>query len=191
MKLISFFAFLFLFPTLVLANDAPIEVSADDALEWDRANNTVTATGNAVVKQGADTITAPTIQANYIDVAGDLVIQVITAKPNAVLVRPTETLSAQSLQADFDSGVLATVTANSNVVLKTDAETLYSDKAVYDAAKRLIVMTGNVKIEQGDNILLGNRAEFDLNTNISRLSNDGQQGTKGRVRAVFGSGGVE
>lgn len=193
MKYISVLACLFfLSVTSVMANDNPIEVSADDALEWDRANQTVTATGNAVVKQGADTITAPKIQANYTEAMGNLIIQNITAAPNAVLVRPSETLSAKTLRADFDNGVLATVTADKTVVLKTDAETLYSDNAVYDAGKRLIIMTGNVRIEQDNNVLIGNRAEFDLNTNISRLSNDTQNGTTGgRVRAVFGSGGVE
>ncbi len=49
------------------------------------------------------------------------------------------------------------------------------------------IITGNVKITRGQNVLTGERAEVDLNTNISRLFGssieDGQVG--GRVKGVF------
>jgi len=183
-----FFIFLIACPTAAMANDNPIEVVADEALEWDRANQKVTATGNAIVTQGDSNIQAPIITANYSENGNDMTIQSVIAQPNAVLTRPSEVLSANSLRADFDNGILSSVTATENVVLKTANEVLYGDRGVYDAQRRIITVTGNVRIEQDNNVLTGTKAEFDLNTNISRLSND-KTSNDGRVRAVFGGGG--
>lgn len=171
----------------VHANDTPIEVSADNALEWDRANMVFNAKGNALISQGDSAIKATDISAKYLELNDNITIQSITASPNAILTQPDEKLSAEKISADFEKGVLATVTATNNVILTTEKETLHGDKATYDAIKRVIVITGNVKIEQGGNILTGNRAEFDLNTNISKLSNSGTT-NGGRVRAVFKGG---
>ena len=181
----SFFIIcLVLCATQVVAQENPIEVLADKELEWDRNNNSVTATGNAVVRQGNDLITAPKIRAQYLEKNGNMIIKSVIANPNAVLTRPEEKLQSQKLEGVFADGVLNTVTATGDVILTTDGEKLYSDKAVYNAQTRIITMTGNVRIEQQNNVLTGSSAEFNLNTNISRLVNDEQNG--GRVKAVFG-----
>jgi len=188
MKFITFLSLLLiLLCGPVWAADDPIEITADDSLEWDRAQKTVTATGNALITQADSSIAAPSIIADYDDRGDEMMVKNITAAPNAVFKRPSETLTARELKADFNQGVLATVTAMDNVVLKTNTETLYGSLAVYNAQKRTIIVTGDVRIEQDNNILYGSRAEFDLNTNISRLMNDTPQGN-GRVRAVFGGG---
>jgi len=182
------YIFIILFSLLTFnafANDMPIEVTADKALEWDRANMVFTAKGNALISQGGSSINAATIKANYNESDDGINIQSVLAEPNATLKQPTETLTANKINADFKDGVLSTITASGNVVLKTDKETLRGNKATYNAIKRTIIVTGNVRIEQGDNILTGSRAEFNLNTNISKLSNSGAS-NGGRVRAVFG-----
>jgi len=182
------YIFILLFSILslgVMANDTPIEVTADNALEWDRANMVFTAKGNAMISQGNSAINATNITAKYSEIDDEINIQSVVAEPNATLKQPTETLTANKINADFKDGVLSTITATENVILKTDKETLRGNKATYNAIKRTIIVTGNVRIEQGDNILTGSRAEFDLNTNISKLSNSGAS-NGGRVRAVFG-----
>ena len=179
--------FLLFFPVAIAyAQGSPIEVTADEALEWDRANSTVTARGSAVVKQGSDSISAPTIIAKYTESDRGIEIQSVTASPKAVLIQPGQTLTANSVTAAFSSGALSTVTAKGNVVLKTEKETLYGDQADYDALRRVVVITGSVRILQGKNYLSGDRAEFDLNTNVSTLT--GTPGSGGRVRAEFFAG---
>lgn len=183
MKYILIALFLCFFAIPVMAQNAnPIEVTADNALEWDRANQTFTARGNAMITQGQSTLTAPTIQADY-DEGETMTIRQVTAGPNATLKQPTETLTAANLVADFNEGVLSTVTATDNVVLKTDNEILYGNQGIYDAANRLITITGDVRIERGQNILVGNTATFDLNTSLSTMTADPQSG--GRVKATF------
>lgn len=184
------FIFLVLLASPVMANDNPIEVTADTALEWNRAQSTFTAKGNAVITQGDNIIRAENIIANYLDNGDGIVIQNVVATPNAVVKQGADTLTAQSVTANFKDGILHDVIAKGGVVLKNEKETLYGDVANYDAIKRIIIVKGNVKIEQGQNILKGNRAEFNLNTNISTLSASPTQ-DNGRVSAVFYSGAKE
>ncbi len=185
-----FFIFLFVFSNAAMAADAPIEVTADNALEWNRDQKTFIAKGNALISQGESSINAPTITARYNEVDGNIIIDSVIASGNATLKQPNETLSAETVTAQFINGQLGTVEATNNVILKTDKETLMGSKGVYDAIKRVIIITGDVRIEQGDNILTGNRAEFDLNTNISKLSASPKT-NGGRVKAVFQAKGAE
>jgi lipopolysaccharide export system protein LptA len=183
----------FFMPLNLLADDTPIEVTADQALEWNRAQKTFTATGNAMVKQDDTSITAEKIEANYTDTNNQTQITAITATPNPVVVRPNERLTAKNIVAAFKNGQLDTITANNDVVLTTDQETLFGDKAVYNALERTIIVTGDVRIEQGENILTGNKAHFDLKTRISTLTaTDPQNGTTGgRVKATFFAKGAQ
>ena len=168
--------------TAIAQNENAIEVTADNALEWDRANKTFTASGNAMITQGGSSITAPQIVANYNE--GDTItIQNVVAQPDAILKQPNETLTAKTVTAEFNNGMLGTVTATENVVLQTNTETLYGSKAVYNAQERIVTVTGDVRIEQGQNILTGNKAIFDMNTNISTMTASPNSG--GRVRATF------
>lgn len=178
----TFILVLFLAFPVMAQDKTPIEVTADNALEWDRANRTFTASGNAMITQGGSSITAPTITARY-DEGDNIIIRQVTAEPAAVLKQPNETLAAQTVTADFTNGVLDKVTATENVILTTDKETLYGDKAIYNAGERVITVTGNVRIEQGQNLLIGNNATFDLKTNISTMTASEAMG--GRVKATF------
>jgi len=172
----------------VLANENPIEITADQELEWDRANLNFTARGNALVKQGDSSILAPTITAHYADTDQGVLIQSVVAAPNAVLKQINETISANNVTAVFHLGVLNNVSAKGDVVVKTKkGEILYGDIGDYNASSRIVTMTGDVRIEQGKNILTGNRAEFDLNTNISTMTADSNT-NNGRVKAIFYGG---
>jgi lipopolysaccharide export system protein LptA len=118
---------------------------------------------------------------------------------NAKVVRPKDTLSAdrltayfkddarqqpqQSTAASVQGGNLDRLEAEGNVVIKTPTETVYGKKGIYKAASNTAEISGSVKIERGPNILEGERAEVDLNTNVSRLF--GSKGEQGRVRGVF------
>jgi len=182
--LLLFFIVIMGVPSIGLAQQSQIEVAADNALEWDRDAQIFTATGNATISQNGDVLTAPEIMASYSETDGQTVIEKVTAKNNAVFTRANERLTSQTIIADFKGGNLDVITANKNVVLKTDNETLYGDRGVYDAINRVIVITGNVRIEQGQNILTGSRAEMDLNTNISKITASPNQ-NNGRVKAIF------
>lgn len=152
-----FILFLTFFPVIAMAQDTtPIEITADEELEWDRDAMTFIARGNATITQGKTTLTAKTLTAKYFEDNGNTIIETVTATGN----RPT---------------------------IKTDAETLIADKAVAtfsnqkDGGLDKITATGNVHIKRNNNILTGERAEFDVKTNTSTMTSTGT----GRVKAIF------
>lgn len=225
----------------------PIEVTADHALEWNRAETVFVARGNAVAVQGSMTFKSDVIIASYTDTDQGMVVNTIRGKGTSIVetetatgygdaalydldagyaeltgVRPRietetdvitadnkieyyihdnkmvatggvevkspdETLTADKVIAFFKkaadgSNQLDTVHAEGNVVITTATEILYGDKADYNVAGDKAVVTGNVRIEKDKNIITGQRAEFDMKTNISTMTSPGDNG---RVKGIF------
>ncbi len=59
--------------------------------------------------------------------------------------------------------------AYDNVVIETNSELAYSDKALYNEITGICRLFGKVKLKKGDNYLTGEYAEMNLNTGISKL----------------------
>lgn len=114
----------------------------------------------------------------------------LTAYGNAVATRGTDTLKADTLNAFFASSTdgkmaLERITAKNNVIITTARETVYGDNGTYDVRTGKAVLTGKVRILQGENILEGTRADVDLNTGLSKLFAGDNPETEGRVKGVF------
>ena len=56
-----------------------------------------------------------------------------------------------------------------NVSIKTQNEVAFSDKALYNKDKDICKLFGNVKLKKGDSILIGDYAEVNMKTGISKL----------------------
>lgn len=166
---------------------APLEIEADNSLEWDRNNFTFMAKGNAMAKKGDTTVKADKLIAHYTEgTGGEVTINKIIALGNARAEKEDDIITAKEMTAYLDeNNRLSVIEVSKNVVIKTPNEKAQGNKAVYYLDKEQAVLTGNVKLIQGPNILLGERAEFNMKTNIARLSATGNNGEKGRVRGVF------
>ena len=235
-------------------NKDPIEITANETLEWHRNDNKFIARSNAKAKQGNVSIESETLTADYREGAGsDLEIYkmkavnnvVITSRENraygeeanydvdhglaimtgdnlkmtapdqtvtardkfeywvtdgrivalgdAKIVRPKPTGGTDTLRADKISGllkenekgerVLHSMEAISNVIITTPTETVTGAYGIYKADTNKAEITGNVIIKRGPNVLEGERAEVDMNTNTSRMF--GSEKTGGQVRGVF------
>ena len=239
--------------------DKPLEITADQTLEWHRNQQQYIARGNVIVIQGDVTIFADTLTADYRETQsaafeiykltaegnvrissqgntayGDKAVYNVdagialmtgkdlrmeapdqsltardtfeyhvaqgqlTARGNARLQRGEDTLEADTVSAVFaEDGTgkrrLRRMDAEDNVVIKTPTETLTGDRGQYLADTNTASVTGNVKITRGPNILEGDRAEINLETNVSRLlaGPPMQSGSGGRVRGVFFPGTEE
>ena len=185
--LFSFFL-LFLCAIPAIAQDGkgdPVEITADQALEWDREAMTFTARGNAKVVQGETLLTANTLVADYDDQGDSMAVRKITASGGRPTINTdTETLTADKAVAFFsddESGQLDHISATGNVIIKTDGETLKGNKADYYPNDEKAIVTGNVTIERGPNMLSGEKATFNMKTNTSTM----EAPESGRVRAVF------
>jgi lipopolysaccharide export system protein LptA len=123
---------------------APLEISADEALEWHRNDNYFIAKGNAIAAQGTASIAANTLQANY-DNAGQ-----------------KSGLNITSL------------TAEKNVVLTSQDSRAFGDHAVYDITQNTAVLTGDaLKLEMpGQTVTASDRFEYNTQTGeFSALGN--------------------
>ena len=103
-------------PRLAIAQQpskAPLEVTADDALEWDRTGQKFIARGNAIAAQDGVSIAAQTLTAEYDE--------------------------ADNGSSDFN---MHTMIAQTGVVLKSEDNTAYGENAVYDLTHKIATLSG-------------------------------------------------
>ena len=97
------------------------------------------------------------------------------------------------LRADAVEGVrnndqFSSVTATGGVYYVTPNETIRGDRAVYTVSNATIVVTGDVILTQGKNVLTGSRLTYNVDTGAASMAS----GSGNRIQGVFypqGSGG--
>jgi len=116
----------------------------------------------------------------------------LEAVGHAVAVREGDRIEADKLTAVFvedkKSGnrVLKTLEAFGNVVITTPEEVLTGDRAKYESDTNMAQIFDNVRITKGPNVLEGARAQVNLETNVSKIFGSKEGGEAGgRVKGVF------
>lgn len=247
----------------------PIEVTAQDSLEWNRTEQLYIARKSAIAKQGTTELHGDTLIAKYTDAPkdaatgkkGSTTISRIDADGNVLVLSdgsratgdkgyydvatgyseltgnnlkiqtPTDTVTARDkltydstksemnaygnakavrgedvitsdrligrFKKDVETGnsKLDQMEAIGNVVITTPTDVMRGDRGIYRAGSNIATITGNVRIDRGNNVITGARGEVDLNTNISRIFGGEQPvdstasptpgGPDTRVRGVF------
>lgn len=168
----------------VVIDSAPYTAYGDRAV-YDVASGNAVLTGSALrITSGDDLLTAR----DRLEYDGKS--NVMTARGAAKVVHGENTLFADTVSAWFEKdakGKTAArkVTATGGVTIKTPKETATGDQGVYDLVTQQAVLTGKVRVLQGQNWLEGARADVDMNTGISRLSGGNGKAGDGRVTGVF------
>lgn len=140
-------------------------VTAKERMEYHATTRQAKAIGSAkVIRAGGDTLSANTITATFKDKAA-------SATPAATSTGP------------MGGGNVDKIEADGNVVIVTPSEKLYGNRGIYKADTNTAELFGKVKIERGQNVLEGDRAEVNLTTNVSKMF--GSEKSGGRVRGVF------
>lgn len=130
--------------TPVMAQEAkqserPLEITADQTLEWHRTDKKYIARGKAEAKQGLTQINAETLTADYRE----------TAKSNFDIYR---------------------MTADNNVVITSQGNQAFGDKAVYELETGIATMTGEaLKMTAPDQTITA-RDKFEYAVDEGRLS---------------------
>ena len=79
-----------------------------------------------------------------------------------------------------------------NVSIKTNNEVAFSDKAIYNNETEICKLYGNVKLQRGESFLIGEYAEVDLRSGISKLlPAPGNKLNENKVRALIDKGGID
>jgi len=113
--------------------------------------------------------------------------KIAVARGHAVADKGERHVEGDVLTAEFrdePSGqqALWKMTAVGHVTVITKGNISHGDKAVYDIARDIAILTGNVRVTRADGTQLsGDVAEVDFKSNQSRLLNQGH----GRVRALL------
>ncbi len=172
--------------------DAVGNVVIDSEGRVARGDNAVydIATGNATLTGGALSLTTPDLtvtakdkftvntKTNNFDAYGAAV---------ATQTKEKRQIKGEHLNAVFAKGAdgktaLSSMTAMQNVSIAAGEDTVHGDKAVYNALTKQAEVTGKtVTLNRGPNVLTGERATVDMNTNVSHLYGGAAQPAK----AVF------
>ena len=111
--------------------------------------------------------------------AGEYVGNTVTLRGRAELIQGDNRLRADRVSGLSQTGE-SRIEAEGNVYFVTPEQTIRGDRAVYTTADDMIVVTGDVILTQGQNVLTGSRLTYNVRTETARI-----EGGNGRIRGVF------
>ena len=129
-------------------NNKPVNIEAEQGIEWQQNNKVYIARGNAKATRGDDAVTADTLYAYYRDAQQPQ--QAASASPQLRANSPS------SQQGPFDNGSTQVyrIVAEGHVVFTTPSQTAYGDRADYNVDQAMLVVTGkNLKIVTPQDII--------------------------------------
>jgi lipopolysaccharide export system protein LptA len=155
-----------------------MDISADSAV-FDNATCVSTWTGAAEVLQGTTRLRASTIHAFF------------KKKPGAANAPPAAASSGDAGLGmpggtGANCGATERIEADGQVFYVTPEQVARGDHAVYSADSGQIVMTGDVIVVQGKNVIHGDRLVIQVATHQAQMESAAHgRGTPNRVRAVL------
>ena len=104
----------------------------------------------------------------------------LTLRGPAELVQGDNRFRADEISGFSQSGD-SRLEATGNVYFVTPEQTIRGDRATYDTASGVIVVTGDVILTQGENVMTGGRLTYNIRTEAARI----EGGSADRVQGVF------
>ena len=131
----------------------PLEITADDTLEWKRDEKTFTARGNAVARQGDTSISADSLTAHYTDKKSDgMEISRVEANDNVTITARDSTAQGQKADYDLMKGY-AVMTGNNLKMISPDQTVTATEKFEYHVAQGQLKATGKATVIRGNDTL--------------------------------------
>lgn len=116
--------------------------------------------------------------------SGELTNTAVSLRGRAEITQGQTRLRANAIEGARDaSGGLTSITASGDVYYVTPTETIRGDRAVYTVTNATVVVSGDVILTQGQNVLTGARLTYNVDTGQAQIEGGGSNG--GRVRGVF------
>jgi len=130
--------------------DEPLEINADEGIEWRRNEQTYVARGNAMASRGRISVYADVLTAHYRPAAnGGTEVDRIDAEGNVRIVSPTETVYGDRGAYDVVGGVLVLVGKDLRLVGEKDLITA-RDSLEYWEKKQIAVARGDAEATRED-----------------------------------------
>jgi lipopolysaccharide export system protein LptA len=132
------------------SSDQPLQVDADQGIEWRRDQSVYVARGNAKATRGPVTVHADMLTARYRDKkGGGSEIYQLEAEGNVRIVSTNETAYAERAVYDGDQNVLVLTGKNLKLVTRQDTITA-RDSLEYWEKRQLAVARGNAEAVRED-----------------------------------------
>lgn len=151
-------------------SDQPIDITSD-SLEVVQEKHFAIFKGNVEAIQGDIRLRSDQLKVYYRDRNEQK-----PAQPPARGAKP-----AAQQNNDTGTGSITKIEATGRVFISSPEETAQGSSGVYDTETRTVVLTGDVVITRGQNIIRGTKAVMNLDSGRS----DMEAGPGGRVRAMF------
>lgn len=148
-------------PVSGLQGDAPADISAETFV-YESADCRATYSGNVEMIQGQARLRSPRVDAYYTRLA------------------PAQAGGAARCGTEVDR-----IEAAGPVYYVTPEQSATADRGVFTQANETIVLTGNVVLTQGQNVMTGARAVMNTRTRDARVESGPAAQTRGRVRSVL------
>lgn len=134
------------------SRDKPLEINADDGIEWQQNTQAYIARGNARAAQGDVAVHAETLTAYYREKkGGGTTIWRIDAEDRVRIVSTTQRAFGDKGVYDVDNGILV---LTGNVRMETDTDRITArDSLEYWEKRNIAVARGNAVAERGENKL--------------------------------------
>lgn len=147
-------------PVTGMQGDAPADISAETFV-YESADCRATYQGNVEMIQGQARLRSPRVDAYYTRVAS----------PQG---------GAPRCGTEVDR-----IEAAGPVYYVTPEQSATADRGVFTQANETIVLTGNVVLTQGQNVMTGARAVMNTRTRDARVESGPASQSRGRVRSVL------
>jgi lipopolysaccharide export system protein LptA len=153
---IFFWAFLTSLPAgrALAAEEVPLEITADQDLEWNRQEKLYIARGNAVAKQGSLSVKADTLTASYTEgnQQGGANISLLTAEGHVEILSGTSKGTGDRATYDLKTGK-AILTGKNLKVVDESLTVTAQDRMEYYASEGKVVAVGSPVVKNGEDTL--------------------------------------
>ena len=111
----------------------------------------------------------------------------ISLRGRAEITQGQNRLRAEAITAFRDAqGDFSRIEATGTVYFVTPTQSMRGDRAVYTISTGELVVTGNVILNQGKNVLTGGRLTYNVNTDAATMSGAPRgEGAGSRIQGVF------
>ena len=126
-----------------MSHGGPVEVTANDGMEWRRNEQMVIANGNARAVRGGVTVVADRLIARYRRKANAVPVAAAVPAGAAPVPVPTPAPTLGATDADTGSNEIYRLEAEGNVRIFTATDVAVGDRAVYDIDQSVLLLTGS------------------------------------------------
>lgn len=153
-------------PLLLLAAATVLSLAAPSF-----AQQAPQAQGDGAVMFGADT--------------GEYTPEGFQLRGRAEVLQGGNRLRADAINGFTSNGQLSRVEATGNVYFVTPDQTIRGGQATYTLANDTVVVTGEVILTQGRNVMTGSRLTYNTRTQSARIEGSPRGGAGNRIQGVF------